>query len=383
MIQIVDKAQCTGCTACQQVCSHSAIEMHFDAEGHSYPIVDASKCIDCGLCDRVCPMLHKERIPSDESLDSLPVFAVYNKDEAVREKSTSGGVFSLMAQYVIYHGGVVYAARFDKDFHIIHSRFDDINEIDAFRGSKYAQSKLGDTFRQIRQDLKTREVLFVGTPCQVAGLKGFLIKEYENLFTCDFICMGISSPVMWEEYLQEYWQGHQIERVFFKDKREGWHQWKMLVQYDGGKEYLKGGMRDPFFHLYLTHLSYRLSCFSCPFRTCKRLSDFTIADCWGVDKCIPAFDDNKGCTTLILQSKKAETLYKDIEQRLHTTSYSITDVRSYNPYITRQIDPNPGRSGFMKLYSKKGFKKAAKKYGYKEKNRILQSLKLIIKRLLK
>ncbi len=382
MIQINDKSQCTGCTACQQACAHNAIDFFFDAEGHSYPKVDTSKCVDCGLCDKVCPMLNKERIPSDNDLESLPVYAVYNKTEDVRKRSTSGGVFSLMAEYIISHGGVVYAARFDENFHIIHSRLEDLSELDAFRGSKYAQSEMGDTFRQIRQDLKIKKVLFVGTPCQVAGLKGFLVKENDNLYTCDFICMGISSPKMWEEYLKEFWKDHKIERIFFKDKRGGWHQWRMLVQYDGNKEYLQGGMRDPYFHLYLTHLSYRPSCFCCPFRTCNRLSDFTIADCWGIDKCIPLFDDNKGCTTLILQSKKAESVYKEIKHCLYAVSYSITDVQTYNPYIKRQIDPNPDRQCFMDLYSKKGFKIAAIKYKYKEKTSFPRLIKRIIKKLI-
>lgn len=383
MIQIVDKAQCTGCTACQQVCSHSAIEMHFDAEGHSYPIVDASKCIDCGLCDRVCPMLHKERIPSDLTLETLPVFAVYNKDEEVRKRSTSGGLFSLLADYVISKGGIVFAARFDEKYHILHSGFDSLKDIDVFRGSKYAQSELGDAFRQIKQALKSRLVLFVGTPCQVAGLKGYLVKEYDNLYTCDFICMGISSSVMWEEYLDEYWKGHKIDKIFFKDKRAGWHQWKMLVQYDGNKDYLRDGMLDPFFHKYLTHLSFRPSCFQCPFRTCKRMSDFTIADCWGIDKCKPEFDDNKGCTTIILQTEKAIHLYDSIKDKLHTTSYSINDVQQYNPYITRQIEPNPDRSVFMGIYAKKGFRAAARKYRYKEKNYLLKGIKKKIKLIFK
>ncbi len=383
MIKIVDKNQCTGCTACQQVCNHGAISMKNDAYGHSYPVVNLSMCVDCCLCDSVCPMLHKERIPSDNDLESLPVYSVYNKDENVRKRSTSGGIFSLIAEYVISRGGAVYAARFDENFHIIHSRFDNISELDAYRGSKYAQSKLDNTFRQIRQDLRTRIVLFVGTPCQVAGLKGFLIKDYDNLVTCDFICMGISSPVMWEDYLNEFWRGHKIERIFFKDKRTGWHQWKMLVQYDGGKEYLQGGMYDPFFHKYLTHLSYRPSCFSCPFRNCKRLSDFTIADCWGIDKCIPEFDDNRGCTTVILQTKKAEEIYNGIMPKLHTASYSINDVILYNPYIKRQIDPNPDRQGFLDLYKKKGFKAASRNYKYIETNIILKYIKRRIKKLLK
>ena len=362
MIQITDKTLCTGCTACQQVCAHSAIRMHFDENGHSYPAVDTLKCVDCGLCDKVCPMLHIIKIPSDIYLDRLPVYAVYNKDENVRKRSTSGGFFSLLAEYVISLGGVVFAARFSEEFQIIHTYFDDIGEIDNFRGSKYAQSRLDDTFKLVRKELKNRPVLFVGTPCQVAGLKGFLIKDYDNLYTYDFICMGISSPIMWEKYLNEYWNNKHIDRVFFKDKRYGWHNWKMLVQYEDGKEYLQNGMKDPFFYLYLTHLSFRPSCFSCPFRTCRRVSDFTIADCWGIDKVDSSFDDDKGCTTLILQNTKAENVFSNIKKDLFYHSYSIEIVKEYNPYICRQIEKNPCRDDFFAVYREKGFKAAVSRY---------------------
>lgn len=382
MIRIINKSQCTGCTACQQICGHGAISMHFDDDGHLYPLVESTKCVDCGLCEKVCPMVHKERIPIDESLDKLSVYAVYNKDESIRKQSTSGGIFSLLADVIISEGGVVYAARFDECYRIIHASFDKIEDIGPYRGSKYAQSWLGDTFRQIRHDLKTRKVLFVGTPCQIAGLKGFLLKDYDNLYTCDFICMGISSPVMWGDYINQFWEGHCVEEIFFKDKRYGWHQWKMLVKYDGGKEYLKGGMSDPFFNLYLTHLSYRPSCFECPFRTCKRLSDFTIADCWGIDKVAPEFDDNKGCTTIILHSLKAEKVYGKIEPRVFSNEYTIQAVKKYNPYITRQLPFDSKRKDFLRLYREKGFKAAEKKFGYKGKNKALKKIKNIIKKMI-
>lgn len=361
MIQISDKSQCTGCTACQQVCAHRAINMEYDSEGHSYPMVDTQICIDCGLCEKVCPIQHKERIPQDVNLDNLKVYAAYNKDNGVRERSTSGGIFTSLSQYILNRGGIVYAARFNDKYHIIHSSFNKIEDIDPYRGSKYAQSELNDTFKSIKSELTSRVVLFVGTPCQVAGLKSFLRKEYDNLYTCDFICMGISSSKMWDEYLVDYWKGKNIERIFFKDKRGGWHQWKMLIKHQEG-EYLSSGMEDPFFYSYLTHLSYRPSCLECPFRTCRRLSDFTIADCWGIDKVNPSFDDNKGCTTLILQSRKAELAFSQIKEDLESKLYNIDYVKKYNPYIVKQIQSHPDREKFYTLYKKSGFKTAASIY---------------------
>ena len=382
MIIIQDKTQCTGCTACNQICAYDAISMHYDEYGHSYPKVDASKCVDCGLCNRVCPLLHKDCIPPDKELEKLSVHAVYNRDELIRSQSTSGGVFTLLAQYVIELGGVVFAARFDSDFKIYHDSFDKIDDIVPFRGSKDAQSELYNTFRLIRKELKSRPVLFVGTPCQVAGLKSFLRKPVDNLYTCDFICMGISSSVIWTDYLRECWKGRKINRILFKDKREGWHNWKMLIEYDDKQEYRCKGRDDLFFFGYLSHLTYRPSCFECPFRTCRRVSDITIADCWGIDKVHPEFDDNKGCTTIILQSDKANIVFDAIRDNLKIEKYDIEDVKRNNPYIVKKISHHPQRESFYKLYWKSGFKTAASCY-IKDKISLYERIKKTIKRLLK
>lgn len=382
MVNITDKTQCTGCTACTSVCVHKAITMCFDEYGHSYPNVDSSVCTDCGLCEKVCPMLHKERIPEDHQIDQLPVYAIYNKDYEVRKQSTSGGVFSILAEYIINKGGIIYAARFDEKFHILHDCFSSMDEIAPFRGSKYAQSDLNDTFRKIKKDLSERCVLFVGTPCQVAGLKSYLIKDYENLYTCDFICMGISSPVIWEEYLDAFWNRNTIRKILFKDKRNGWHQWQMLVE-DLNGEHLCHGMDDPFFYSYLTHITYRPSCLECSYRTCKRISDITIADCWGIDQKNPSFDDNKGCTSIILQSNKAKDIFNDLVEKLVVADYNIEDVLKYNPYIRKHIKTHPNRDKFYALRAKSGYKIAALKYCHIDKPSILKKIANKIKKIFK
>lgn len=358
MIKVRNKAQCTGCTACSQACPYEAISIAFDDAGHGYPEVERSKCVDCGLCDKICPLLNKDMLPIDNKLLDLKSYAVYSKNDTVREKSTSGGIFTVLATHIIDQGGVVYASRFDHNFHIIHDRLDNLADIDLYRGSKYAQSELGNTFRKIKKDLKDHKVLFIGTPCQVVGLKSFLIKDYVNLYTCDFICLGISSPKFWDEYIRDFWKGHHIKRIFFKDKRNGWHNWKMLIEHDKG-EYLVDGNRDPFFYSYLSHLSFRPSCLNCAFRSCRRMSDFTIADCWGIDKVAPHFDDNKGCSTLILQSSKGMELYNKIKENLNYIEYSIENVKRYNPYIVTPIQPHPiYEDYYYKLITKYGFLKS-------------------------
>ena len=385
MINITDKSRCTGCTACYTICSHKASCMQFDDGGHIYPTVNLDLCSDCGLCEKVCPLLHEERIPKDENLDALEVKAIYNKDEEVRQRSTSGGVFSLLAEYVIYKGGIVCAVRFDERFHIYHSFFESIDEMDSYRGSKYAQSDLRETFSQIKSYLKQRPVLFIGTPCQVAGLKSYLIKNYENLYTCDFICMSISSGKMWDEYISNYQQKHQVRRVFFKDKRIGWHKidWRMLIEDERGEQ-LMSGADNPFFSSYLEHLSARPSCFSCVFRHCRHVSDITIADCWGIETVHPDFDDNKGCTTLILQSEKGKSIFESIKGKANYIDYDIQYVRQYNRHIENQAYKPKGYDQFQLEYKQHGFKYASNRAMKKSRgNGFVTFIKRQIKRLLK
>ena len=362
MINIADKAKCTGCTACYNICSHKAISMQFDENGQIYPVVNHELCVDCGLCEKVCPLLHQERIPLNIDIEKLEVKAVFNKDEEVRRRSTSGGVFSLLSDYVISLGGIVCASRFDEHFHIHHSFFEIIEDIDPFRGSKYAQSDLSDVFSQIKSYLKQRLVLFVGTPCQVAGLKSFLLKEYDNLITCDFICMSISSGKMWDEYITDYQKKYKVKRIFFKDKLIGWHKtdWRMLIEDEDGEHRMKG-MQNPFFSSYLRHLSARPSCFTCAFRQCRHVSDITLADCWGIDNVYPDFDDNKGCTTLIIQSEKGYHIFNKIKEMAYYREYGIKNVQQYNKHIENQAAKPDMYDTFNLDYRRKGFKYASEK----------------------
>lgn len=381
MISITDKSQCTGCTACFSICSRNAISMQYDDYGQIYPEVSLDLCVDCGLCEKVCPLLHKDRIPLDDNLDNLEVKAVYNTDDDVRRRSTSGGTFSLLADYIIGKDGIVCAARFDEHFHIYHTFFDSIDQIDPFRGSKYAQSDLNNVFCQIKEFLKSRLVLFVGTPCQVAGLKSYLIKEYDNLYTCDFICMSISSGKMWDEYITDYQGCHKVKRIFFKDKRIGWHKkdWRMLIEDDRGEQLCKAS-ENPFFTSYLTHLSARPSCFVCAFRRCRHVSDFTIADCWGIESVCPDFDDNKGCTSLILQSDKGKTVFESIRNKANYRDFGIQNVRQYNRHIEHQTTIPDDYKDFCRDYFAQGFYHAMEN-ALKRRNR--KSIKVRLKRIIK
>ena len=245
MINIEDKKQCCGCSACVQRCPKQCIVMKEDEEGFLYPVADKDVCIDCNLCEQVCPVLRQR-----EEREPLDVYAAFNKNEEVRMQSSSGGVFTALAESIIKEGGVVFGARFNEDWEVVHDYVETVEGLSAFRGSKYVQSRIGCTFSQAEQFLKQgRKVLFSGTPCQIAGLKLFLRKEYENLLSVDFICHGVPSPGVWRQYLNEFiaLMGNKknsvfspskpmvlnsirdISRIEFRNKRLGWKKFSFAL----------------------------------------------------------------------------------------------------------------------------------------------------------
>ena len=199
MIQIKDKSACCGCAACVQICPKQCISLKEDKEGFLYPTVNRNLCIECGKCETVCPKLH-----SFEAHEPLKVFAAQHFDESARAASSSGGIFTLLADAVINEGGVVFGARFDSDWSAIHDFTETHEGLQAFRGSKYLQSRIRNTYQQAEKFLKSgRQVLFTGTPCQIAGLKKYLRTDYDNLLAVDFVCHGVPSPLVWKKYLEE------------------------------------------------------------------------------------------------------------------------------------------------------------------------------------
>lgn len=370
MITIKDKKDCCGCHACATACAKHCITMQSDGEGFLYPVVDKNACTDCGLCEKVCPVINQS-----EPRKPLKVYAAKNKNEEIRRQSSSGGIFTLLAEKVIAESGVVFGARFDEEWNVIHSWADTAEGIAAFRSSKYVQSSIGNTFHEAKDFLKQgRKVLFSGTPCQIAGLKKYLRKDYDNLLTVDVVCHGVPSPKIWKEYLDSLHLSN-IGAISHKDKSTGWRGYSFSVKnIDGETIYTEKASNNKYLSAFMRNIILRPSCFSCPAKVGKSLADITLADYWGIENLLPQLDDNKGtsfvcCNTqmgvMIIDGLNLVSVIADYHKSL---PYNSCIVQSTNEPLEREI--------FWKNYMKKGIKVLPK---IKKSN----LLKRIVKRLLR
>ena len=338
MIRITDKKDCCGCHACVSVCARHSITMQEDNEGFLYPVVDTSTCTDCGLCEKVCPVLNrsKERVPLD-------VYAAKNPNEQIRRESSSGGIFTLLAEQTIDAGGVVFGVRWNEHFEAIHDYTETKEGLAPFRGSKYVQSRVGATFKQAEQFLKQgRKVLYSGVPCQIAGLKKFLKKEYDNLLTIDIICHAVPSPLIWREYLEEYKTKKKItsiNSINFRDKTFGWEGYYFSISYinkhnqDVTKKQPHGD--NVYYKGFLNHLYLRPSCYSCCAKGGRSGSDILLGDCWGIDSLRRDYNDNKGCSIVCVYTPKGKSVAESILDRTELLAYD--DVLKYNPSIAVSV----------------------------------------------
>ena len=317
MIRIHEKDNCSGCHACANVCPQSCILMVSDDEGFWYPQVDKDKCIDCGLCEKVCPIIHKWQ--PDESRTTTAMVAL-NKNEEIRLRSSSGGIFTLLAEEIIAQGGVVFGAAFTNDFKSVHHIcVSSTVDIGRLRGSKYIQSKTEDSYIQAKKFLdKGIKVLFTGTPCQIGGLYSFLRKDYDNLYTQDIICHGVPSPFIWEKYLEERERkaASKTQQMFFRHKKYGWKTYAVLFEFSNNTAYVKSFQEDSFMKAFLSNSCLRPSCHHCSFRNPIRQADITLADFWGIHEVFPEFDDDKGTSLVLIHSDRGQSLFDSIQTKV-------------------------------------------------------------------
>lgn len=380
MIQVQDKRECCGCTACASICNHEAIHMQVDEMGFKYPVVDISKCVECGLCEKVCAF--QEHYDTASNYQEPFVYAVRHKNNKEIKTSRSGAMFTALSDFIFERKGIVYGVGFADHFRGVHKRITNREDCKDLKGSKYVQSDLTDIFRSVKKDLADGfPVLFSGTPCQTSGLHSFLgKKEWENLYLCDIVCHGVPSPKVWADYLEyvETKENRLIEKVNFRDKERGWKAHFESFVFQGGKKIITRTFTD----LFYKHLILRPSCSSCKFTNTRRPSDITIADFWGWEKAVPGFnDDDLGCSLVFVNTPKGDQLFKHILPEIHAIQTDL--AHCMQPNLEHPSVFSPKYDSFWEDYQRKGFDFVVKKYGDKGFRHKISQFKSKVKRIIK
>lgn len=324
----IDKRDCCGCTACFASCPADAIKMIPDFEVFLYPEINTSLCVSCGICYDVC-------LNVNFNSENQNIFACSSKDDSLRFKSSSGGVFSAISEYVLSKNGGVCAVGYSKDYkECLHKIITTEDELDDLRRAKFVQSIKNNIFNEVKDFLESsRILLFCGTPCEVGGLKQFLNKEYPNLITCDIICGCVSSPDVYSKYIDYLIKKNnsKVTSVNFKDKRLGWRGKAIAVSFENGSEYYNSILEDDYCVSFHSRYNIRPSCFNCKYRDLQRVSDITLGDFWGIEKYNEMLDDNKGLSFVLTNSVKGQNIIKNIdnfnieEMNISLEEYSVNN----------------------------------------------------------
>ncbi len=368
MIDIQDKSQCCGCGACGLRCPQSCIEMREDIQGFLYPHVDEDRCVDCHLCEQVCSCMKTGNAPARQTY-----YAAINPDEATRLSSSSGGVFTLLAERIISQGGVVFGACFNDQNEVIHDCVEIIADLELFRGSKYVQSVIGVSYRKVEDFLaQGRLVLFSGTPCQIAGLKHYLLKPYSHLITVEVACHGVPSPAVWRQYLKMRSPKASCKKISFRDKSTGWSNYSIKIE-----SYIRPHDEDDYMLCFLKDYSLRPSCFSCSYKGGKSGADITMADFWGVQEAAPRLHDEKGVSLIIVNSLAGQSLIDQVELNKHEVKPDI--ARAYNPALYSSAFRPERYDRFWKQFSRRPVW-TIRRYGSLNFNSIILKFKQVIKK---
>lgn len=360
-----ENRDCCGCGACAAVCPAGAIAMRPDADGFSYPVIDGSLCMACGLCREACGF-------QDSGLwgrKPLETWAAVNKQNDILLDSASGGAFGALAYLVLERGGRVFGCAYGGDLMPRHEGIDRKENLKKLMGSKYVQSDTGTTFRQVRAGLKEgRWVLYVGTPCQIAGLRAFLKEDPPRLVTADLVCYGVPSPLLFKASAEEMGRrlGGPVRDVRFRDKAAGWEALTAKVLF--GSEGEEGEDLAPassylYYRLFLKGETQRESCLSCPFASELRAGDFTIGDYWGVEKAHPEVPREKGVSVILANTGKAASLMEKLAARMVLISSDFESARAENGQLVRPFEPSPNREAVLAAWRSGGWEAVRKAFG--------------------
>lgn len=379
MIQINDKSKCCGCMSCVQKCPKGCIVMVEDEEGFLYPQVNSSLCTDCRLCEKICPVINQAN-----EKEPVKVYAAVNKDEKILNQSSSGAIFTLVAEKIIAEGGVVFGAAFNENWEVCHTFVEKNEDLAKLRGSKYVQSRIGTSYRDVESFLKKgRKVLFTGTPCQISGLRKFLRKDFDNLYCLDVICHGSPSPGVWRSYLQAVMSRPKgvvggnsvllslketpvITGISFRDKTIGWRKYGFVLQGKSASEADRNTVlssnssillnekvsENLYMRGFLNNLYLRPSCHNCPSRHGKSESDILLGDFWGILRRHPEFYNPQGVSLVLTYTEKGEQLFNSLDCKRMEASYD--DALDCNINIEKDEPQPKNRASFFEAYSKKG-----------------------------
>jgi len=318
MINLLRKEDCCGCGACFDACAYKAIEWKDDDEGFSYPVFNSALCRDCGLCNKVCPFINSDSINKENGDFSPIVLGAYHKDEVIRFTSTSGGAFWGLAEAFIKSGGFVAGAIWTEDFHVVHYVTNELKELERIKGSKYVQSDCRGLYKKIRSLLrKGKKIMATGVPCQMAALRQFLHKDYDNLIVVDLICHSVPSPLAFQKYKGYLERSYKSQMLIYHPKNKeygGWHNFAFKANFANGKVYSLNGCDDLFTRIFVGsgNILSRPSCYECHFKHFPQPSDITIGDFWGIEFIDPTFDSPNGVSKIILNNQKGKTYYESL-----------------------------------------------------------------------
>lgn len=385
MIELFDKPEnCCGCSACKAICPVSAISFYKDDKGFEYPRIDRNLCINCGLCARVCDF--KKRI--DESKNAINIYAAKIKNDEIRMRSSSGGMFTAFSDYFLQKGGVVYGAAHNENFETVHIRAENAQDRDRCIGSKYVQSSMRDIFNQVKKDLQSgRNVFFTGTPCQVAGLDSYLKCSScptDKLLTADLVCHGVPSPKLFTKFLTfcEKRTGKKIIKYLHRPKdRYGWSHNEKIIYADGTCDDISSLV--PIWRtLFYSNAILRPTCYICKYATHHRYGDITIADFWGIENTMPDFYDEKGVSLLFINTDKGLSVLDAIKQNLIARESCLDACTPRNPNLLHPSVSKHDPEKFWQLYHEKGFEAVARRYGgYGAKYKIKQCVRKALEKM--
>lgn len=363
-----NESTCYGCRACEHICPQKAITMKPNEEGFLYPTLDEAICMKCGLCSQVCPNDNVTTV----FRKPLKVFAAQYKQQDVLDNSSSGGIFSAVADYVLENNGSVAGCVFDDNFTAIHVVSQDHDTVAKMRGSKYVQSDTKSTYVEIKQRLEQGKfVLFSGTPCQVDGLKLYLCKNYDNLLTIDLICHGVPSPVLLAEYLKltEQKKGKVTDIKFRNKQRNGWCAQGSVTYLRNGREktYTISPFNASYYYYYLKNCISRMSCYSCKYSSVQRVGDITIGDYWNINDVLPHVNSKKGISVILVNTNHGKTVVQALKQRIMLFETELSSAVSGNGNLSKPCDLPDSRKNIYKRIKQQGYVVVAKqdcKYQY-------------------